>query len=244
MRVSCSTSTALALHRVFLTSAELCTQRAVPAGASSVRSRISTCSPTVFSTQARQYANPPQQQRGFPRDETIQSMFVQLVDEDGKLMPPDMRSRVLASIDRSKDVLVQVASQEGQPAICKVMDKSKLRESERAKSKAKSTRNANHVLKQLELNWAIDANDLGHRLDRMQFLLEKGNRVDVVLAAKRRGRKATTEEAEGVLSKIRARIEATEGAKEIKPMEGRMLATATLFFEGKKKTLEDPDVNG
>ena len=117
------------------------------------------------------------------------------------------------------------------PAICKIISKEQLREQERAKSKP--TKNPAHIVKTLELNWAIDRNDLSHRLNKMVQFLEKGNRVEVMLATKRKGRRATIEEAESVLELVREKVGQVEGAKEWKAMQGRVLTPSVLFFEGK-----------
>jgi translation initiation factor IF-3 len=99
--------------------------------------------------------------------------------------------------------------------------------------KTKKVKSPTAVLKTIELNWAIDANDLGHRIKRVTDFLAKGNRVEVVMAGKRKGRRATTEEARSLMTRVREAVEEVEGAKEWKPMEGAVLGQATLYFEGK-----------
>lgn len=107
---------------------------------------------------------------------------------------------------------------------------------EKARRKAQSKKKSHQVAKELELNWAIDGNDLAHRLNKLQEMLEKGMRVEILLAGKKRGRRATRDEAETVLRRIRERVAQVDGAKEWKAMEGRILQQATLFLEGKSKT--------
>lgn len=114
--------------------------------------------------------------------------------------------------------------------ICKILDRKAQREAHRAKPKSKSPA---LTVKTLELNWAIDGNDLGHRLNKMKEFLEKGNKVEVILAGKRKGRKASLEEAENVLGRIRETIAGVEGARESKAVEGIVLAQVKLFAEGK-----------
>lgn len=111
------------------------------------------------------------------------------------------------------------------------MSKQALREAEKARSKRKADPAA--TLKTIELNWAIDKNDLSHRLDKMKQFLSKGWRIDVVMAAKRKGRKATIEEAEELLKMIRRSIAEIQGAREWKAMEGKAGAQATIFAQGK-----------
>ncbi|KAI9827800.1 MAG: hypothetical protein M1832_004289 [Thelocarpon impressellum] len=119
--------------------------------------------------------------------------------------------------------------------VCKIVDKQEHRQVEKARGR--QPKNFNNVVKQVEINWAIDANDLGHRLDRMEEFLGKGMRVEVVMASKRKGkgRRATPEEAGAVLAKIRSRLKDLNGVRETKNMEGKILGNATLFYEGRQQ---------
>ncbi|KAI9799844.1 MAG: hypothetical protein M1833_003766 [Piccolia ochrophora] len=232
------TSTAQALHRVFVTPVR---QPQYTSTSLFLPSRIQSCiHPTPpFTLQRRCISGKINRRK---RDEEIGVKFVQVVNEDNFLDPPELLGNALASFDRSKNFLVQVDTPEPpQPPICKVIEKRKLREWERAK--AKGPKGSGIVFKQLELNWAIDSNDLGHRLDRLQQFLEKGVRVEVLLATKRKGRQSTPEEAEALIKTIKKRVLEVPGAKETKPMEGqfpeqkdgRFRWQATLFFEGRGK---------
>lgn len=135
-------------------------------------------------------------------------------------------------------VIVQPSDEPGKPPICKIIDKKEMynKEKER-KKKLKSSATS----KTIELNWALDGNDLKHRIVRMQEFLGKGYKLEVVLAPKRKGRVATEEEAEELLRNIRAAVEEVKGSRETATMSGTLLATATLFFEGKiqKQTKEE-----
>jgi len=106
-----------------------------------------------------------------------------------------------------------------------------MREAEKARTKG--TKNPGATIKTIELNWAIDGNDLGHRLNRVKEFLGRGNKVEVVLAAKRKGRKATLEEAQSLLQKIKEAIGEVEGARETRAMEGKILQQATIYAEGR-----------
>jgi translation initiation factor IF-3 len=153
------------------------------------------------------------------------------VGEDGKLQEPRSTSDILNSLDLKKESLVVVVPGEpGVPPICKIMNKEAMRQAEKAK--AKSARGV-VTTKTIELNWAIDGNDLSHRMMKMKQFLEKGHRVEVVLGAKKKGRKATEEEAKTLVKKIKSAMGEVEGAKENKPMEGKLLAATTIYFEGK-----------
>jgi translation initiation factor IF-3 len=111
------------------------------------------------------------------------------------------------------------------------MDKKLMRESEKARAKA--ARSSGITTKTIELNWAIDGNDLGHRLNRFREFLTKGFRIEVLLAGKKKGRKATEEEAKALIDKLKGVVAEVEGAKESRPMEGKLLTQAKFFAEGK-----------
>lgn len=158
--------------------------------------------------------------------------MVRVVGEDGKLKEPQQTVDVLNSIDRSQESLVVVVDPGGNEStpICKIINKKAARQAEKAR---KAVKNPGATVKTIELNWAIDMNDLGHRLNKMKEFLSKGNKVELVLASKRKGRKATPEEANIVLEKIRAALAEVDGAKESKAMEGKILGHAVLFMQGK-----------
>ena len=167
------------------------------------------------------------------RDENINAGEVHLVLPDGKLQPAQPLRTILSSIDRKTHFVVQVSAPSSDATahpVCKIIDKQSVRAAERAK--AKPVKNAQTTTKQLELNWAIGANDLAHRLKKMEEFLAQGRRVEVVLAGKKKGRVASGEEAEGVVARIRRRIAEVEGAKEWREGEGAVGGQMTLFFEG------------
>lgn len=161
---------------------------------------------------------------------------VHVVGEDNALKPPEPLRRVLQSFDRKLYTLVQVSPpEEGKIPVCKIYEKRALREIERAKAKAVQKGPA-LLVKQLALNWAIGPNDLGHRLNKLVEFLEQGKRVEVTLVGKKKkGRKATVEEADEVLRRVRLRVNKVEGATEWKAMVGRVPEEVTLHFEGKSK---------
>lgn len=88
-------------------------------------------------------------------------------------------------------------------------------------------------MKTLELNWAIDKGDLGHRLERMREFLGKGYKVEVVLVKKRgKSKPASQEQMEGLVKGVRGAIE-EGGWKEHKPMEGKIGGQVLIFAQGK-----------
>ena len=192
--------------------------------------------------QRRPYAKyRPPVQRTQAYDEEIQSQFVHIVDSSGKLGPAITRFDALHSFDRQTHHLVQVApllesdpaTGEPTPPVCKVISKEELRAIERSKSKAKTKKSPDQLTKQLEINWAIDQHDLQHRLKRFAEFLEQGRRVEILLARKKSGRQATTDEALHLLEILRGTCEDV-GGKEWKMMEGKVGFMAKLYFEGSK----------
>ncbi|KAI9837259.1 MAG: hypothetical protein M1819_000333 [Sarea resinae] len=185
------------------------------------------------STQRRNYVQPQRP----PVNDEIEAREIHIVDDSGTFHPVTPLKDALRSFDHKTYQLVQVAPPEADRApVCRIISKARFRESLRKQSKAK-TKAPSSSSKQLELNWAIDPNDLGHRLDKMQQFLEQGRRVEIILASKKKGkgRRASPEEAEAVLKQIKERAMAVEGTKELKSMEGKILGLVTLYFEGPSK---------
>jgi len=153
------------------------------------------------------------------KDEMIRSQWVQLANEEGNLEEPQRLSNVLSSFDRNKFFCIQVApsSGPGQPPICKVLNKKEYKESEKARAKAAKA--AAQSTKQVELNWAIDAHDLQHRLKQLANFLDKGRKVEVILTRKKHKRSATVEEIKNVMQTVLDTVREA-GATQTKPMEG------------------------
>lgn len=222
-RPRCIFSTATALHRVFISPIEQSAPRFTP--------RTTTPLALSLSQPARRYASSASSGRRLPRDDMIRSWSVTLVNEDGTLGEARSTYDVLQSLDRSVEMLVQVAPCEpGQIPVCKIVNKRVAREAEKAR--AKSAKGSGTVSKTLELNWAIDRGDLGHRLERMKQFLAKGYKVEIVLAGKRKGKQATMDEAWALIKRILDVVGEVDGAREAKPMEGKVLGTATLHLAG------------
>jgi translation initiation factor IF-3 len=179
-------------------------------------------------------ANTDPKKSRLPRDDEITAWSVTVVDADQKLSEPRLTSAVLESFDhKTHSLVVVVPGEEGVPPICKIVNKKKEWAAAKAKKRQQSSGGA-APSKTLELNWAIEHGDLQHRLQRMRDFLEKGFKLEIVLAPKRRGRQATAEEAQGLLSRIREVVNEV-GARESKSMEGKMNGVLTLYTEGNTK---------
>ncbi|KAL5328873.1 hypothetical protein ACEPPN_002381 [Leptodophora sp. 'Broadleaf-Isolate-01'] len=236
----CVFSSATALHRVFIAPIEVQTHVQVQ-----IRGLAFTSSPSPPllrpRTQYNALTSKPQKRHvslhraeksRLPRDDEIKAYSVTLVDADGKLTDPRSTQSILSSIDRKTTSLVVIVPGEpGVPPICKILNKQQMRETEKAKLKA--ARGNGVTQKTMELNWAIGKNDLGHRMGKLRGWLEKGWRVEVVLAGKKKGRKASEEEGMALVGVIKGLV-GEVGAREMKPEEGKMLGQLTLYLEGKE----------
>ncbi|KAJ5902085.1 hypothetical protein N7495_002613 [Penicillium taxi] len=151
-------------------------------------------------------------------DEAIRAPYVQIVNDEGSLNEPERLHDILDSFDRSKFFLLQVSpGGPREPPVCKILNKMEYRASEKAKEKAAKASKVQ--LKQIELNWAIDAHDLSHRLKQLATFLEKGRKVEVILIKKKHKRSATVDEIKHVIQSV---MDATReaGGTLVKPMEG------------------------
>jgi translation initiation factor IF-3 len=174
-------------------------------------------------------------------NEEIPARRVQVVDPDtDTLCAPERLRNVLASFDHKECRLVCVSplptedlDEEWIPT-CKIINKQVAYAAEREKKKLQKTRMAAEGTKTLELNWTIDTNDLAYRMKRMQEFLAQGKKVEIMLARKKRGRRATPEECQDLLIKIREAVDQVKGSKELKEFEGVMAGVGALLYEGPK----------
>ena len=210
-------------------------------------SRLTQCYRTLYTIAPRLAKTRAPEQRTQKWDEEITARIITLVDsETNKLSEPRTRFDVLNTLDRKEYRLVQVDTDDpGTGAsipICKIVSKKEQFQQDRRKKKAQKEQakksSVESSTKTLELNWAIDQNDLGHRLDRMAEFLGEGRKVEIILAAKKRGRKATTVECQEVLKRIRSTVDQVVGARETKDMQGKLGAFSTLFFQGSAQAKE------
>lgn len=213
-------------------------------------------SPRALSTTAPFYAKTrAPETRAQKWNEEIRNPQIYIVDTaTNELSPLRSREQVLSTLNKDTHRLVQVDEQpgpqdafdqavgsEGQKPrmypVCKILGKKAMYQQEKnrksAQKEAKKASATASSVKTLELNWAIDGNDLGHRLERMREFLAEGRKVEVVLAAKKKGRKASVEECEGVLGRIRGAVEMVPGAREAKALEGKVGGFCTVLFQGR-----------
>ncbi|OQD78479.1 hypothetical protein PENDEC_c001G05066 [Penicillium decumbens] len=210
------TSTAQALRQTFLTSVR--SQRTVITRSS----RINHVHPIQIGLQKRSLQHSRSlafsDYHKMPTNEAIGAPYVQLVDKDNNLQPPVRLSQVLASFDPREFFLQQVdAGAPDKPPVCKILNKKETKAKERARAKAAKASKIQN--KKLELNWAIDAHDLKHRLGQLTTFLEKGYKVELVLTKKKGKRAATVDEIKHVMQSV---MDTTKqiGGTQVKGMEG------------------------
>lgn len=149
----------------------------------------------------------------------------------------------LGSVHRAPAILVMPARYIRLPTgeewvpVCKIENKAEatMRARELAAAQKEQKKIAPAGVKVIELNWAIDGNDLGHRLKKLEEFLQGRRRVEIIIAPKKRGRKATKEECDALLKKVKDAVEKIQGAKELRPMEGKLGEVASLMLEGNRE---------
>ncbi|KAH8724160.1 hypothetical protein GQ44DRAFT_760581 [Phaeosphaeriaceae sp. PMI808] len=177
----------------------------------------------------------------------IESARINFVDEHGKYNPNVAIEDALSVVNKTTHYLVQMTPVKvddfGTPdpdslPTCRIVSKMALREQherklETLRRQAKGL-SAGPAPKNLELNWAIASGDLKHRLLKLKEFLQDGKKVEVMLAPKKKGRKATEQEAEGVMKAVRDAVAECTGAREVKST-GDVGSVMEVVFEGKKK---------
>ncbi|KAK5080156.1 hypothetical protein LTR24_008659 [Lithohypha guttulata] len=176
-------------------------------------------------------------QKEYQLDEDIPAQHVQLRDSEGKLLEAQSMFSLLRSINRDTEVIRALATPPGKPAVVEVTTKEILLD--RLKQKQLQAASVEKVKrdskpKQIELNWAISGNDLDMKMKQLRQFVEKGKKVEILLAAKKRQRKATPEEANTVVEEIRKTMDEIEGCKELKPLDGKIGGQA-LMTVGKQR---------
>lgn len=168
-------------------------------------------------------SNPDQQQL---KDENIRSTFIQIANEEGRLNPPVRLANVLRTIERPANFVLQVSlPTEGAYPVCKIVNRVEAREAERARAKAAHALKAS--TKQVELNWAIDAHDLSHRLKQLSKFLGKGRKVEIILTRKQGKRPPTAQEVKHVMDSVLETVREADSLQ-VRPMEGEPGRHVTL----------------
>ena len=200
--------------------------------------------------------------KGLPRDHNITHDYVCLRQEDGSISEPQATADVLLRLNSTIESLVVVAMpsknttgdpeqdlRQPQHPICRIVNVLEERRAEQ--EKAREQRKKATMFKELEFNWSINTHDLDHWMIKLKDFLEKGLRVEVRMMRRTRGkarRQATMAEAEELVRRIRETVAAVPGAREVKDMEGELLKSAKMIYEGpavaKEKRKKHKDEEG
>lgn len=197
----------------------------------------------------------PPETRANAWDEEIRARYIRLEDDGRKGHAPIRRlADLLQTIDRKESRIVCLdnppkssdSSNEWTPR-CKIMSRAEAYARDKAQrdnAKASKKASSGAANKIVELNWAIDTNDLAHRLPRIVEYLREGRRVEVNFAAKKRGRRADLEECKTLIEKVRETVESVRGAKVAKELQGPIGGVATIVLAGSKEDLGQvtPDI--
>jgi translation initiation factor IF-3 len=187
-------------------------------------------------------------------DSAIEAEVINLVDPDGTYHKDVPLDEALRSFNKVTHHLVQMTpgkvDEAGNPdpdnlPTCRIISKIDLRAQHERKvetmRRQETGRSATGpTSKSLELNWAIAAGDLKHRLESLKRFLREGRKVEVLLGPKKKGKQASQEEAEMVMKRVREAVGECKG-KEVKS-EGQVGGIITVVFEGTKveKKVEEP----
>jgi translation initiation factor IF-3 len=190
-------------------------------------------------------------------DSAIEADVVNVVDADGVFHNNVSLDEALRSFNKVTHHLVQLTpgkvDEVGHPdpqnlPTCRIISKIDLRaqherklETMRRQEQGRS--GTGPTPKSLELNWAIAPADLKHRLESLKRFLREGRKVEVLLGPKKKGKKASQEEAEAVMKSVREAAGECKGSKEVKS-EGQVGGVITIVFEGRKveKMVEEKKV--
>ena len=176
----------------------------------------------------------------FTKDEDIKALQVCVrgaeVDGHATLSEPQTLRHLLQDLDRQKQCIIQLSKPgASEYPVVQIVNRDDLLKQVRDKEKhvkEQQKESREKKPKQIEMNWAIDGHDLEIKLKQLEKFLEKDKKVEILLASKRKGRKAQLAEGMALLKQIRTRL-AEMDAKEVKTMEGEVLRQASMTVQKK-----------
>lgn len=189
----------------------------------------------------RASASQPKHSSGkdLPSDRSIPYTSIMIVVEGQGITGPHRTEDVLNGLNLATHTLRLVSAKPQGPrdqvlAVCKVFNRAEEAErkaNEEAVRLEKEKLSAKQKYKIVEIGWAIADNDLALKAKRLKEFLESGYKVEVVLKGKRHGRKATSEEAEDVLRRVREAWAEVPGAREARTPDGEVGKMMRMFVE-------------
>ncbi|TFK43088.1 hypothetical protein BDQ12DRAFT_642483 [Crucibulum laeve] len=137
----------------------------------------------------------------YTKNEKIKYPVVKLVDpETGRLTEPRRLVDIIASIDKSTH-FVELVTVDNGPIVKIVSKKEAFLKRHVAKVQAKLVTQRN-VQKEMQITWGTEPGDLAHKLAKVRQELEKGHRVDLAFAPKKKRKLPTPEEMKERLEEI------------------------------------------
>lgn len=168
-----------------------------------------------------------------PRDEDIKHRVVQIVDSAGRLTIPLSLKGILDSLDK-RCSFVQLVKAE--PPLVKIISKKMIFDKERVEKARARVSAKKNTQKEVQLTWGADSADQAHKMERMRMELEKGSRVDLVIAHKK---KQVLPKPMEMQERVQEMVDSlADVSKEWKDREVRATITA-VFLQGLGRSSQD-----
>ncbi|KAF5131374.1 Translation initiation factor IF-3 [Metarhizium anisopliae] len=176
-----------------------------------------------------------------PQDHEITDPQIMVIDNgatEGPLATPFVLTRLEPHESlRMVQPYVPADPKNGRPgaqwAVCKIVNKRDEYERQKQLKEKKKAGVGKPKTKELELTWAIGEHDLATKMRQMGQFLDKGMKVEVLVARKKGGKQVDGKEADGVVRRIRDEVDKV-GGREGKSASGAVGGTYRLYLEGKQ----------
>ncbi len=146
---------------------------------------------------------PKDRPKGPLRNERIAKLHksVRLVDsKTGQLGPPTPTHELIAMVKAiEEDHFLELVSENPEPLVKCIPMREEYARMKEAKQKQRASR---VEMKEVQMTWNVDSADLQHKLKKVRDGLEKGQRIDVVIAPKARQPVPRPEEMEARMQEI------------------------------------------
>ncbi|KAF3908578.1 hypothetical protein ABW21_db0208744 [Orbilia brochopaga] len=183
----------------------------------------------------------------YPYDEEITAHNASYIDETGKLVGKFPVTQILRSYDHNKYHLIQLANPDTLPDdaeghIVRLFLKdtllAKLAE-ERENNLRKKKKSPRDIVKEVQIAWGIDLHDLRHRLEKVASFLEKGNRIEIMIAKKKGQAKVAQERLDEVMEVVDDFLY-YNGGEPVKKREGEVGGQLKIFVQRPEEWVPPP----
>lgn len=164
------------------------------------------------------------------RDEEITSRFITLVDAEGTVHRDVRIKDALSKLDRQSQFLIEVDPLAEPHPVCRITPKKSVFEKNKA-AKRQNTSRPEAVLKEVSFGWNVSPHDMGHKLQKAEQFLSKGNKVRIEVVAKKGQQRLPRDAQEEVVEKIVAQLK--PHSKAMKNPSFVQNSTCIIVFEGK-----------